>query len=431
MDRLLDGSLGISNLHRLQENLVKIGRQDNHILLGSEACHCPTTGYAGGAINVYWDRAERYAHTILADLAAGSQGWVEWNLILDGIGGPNHLGNLCEATVLAVPHRARDAAAHTVPHLPDFEHSKPFGNTITGDNRTREELNALGFLAKYLDLGVAVQPIYYYMGHISRHVRPGSVSVPGLVEQNLGRGEIFKTPTQSVAGGGENDLAREGIELLLWPCEGSTRQFFEWNADFTKHISVRGHDWLGSPTKSCIGNEVDPDMLGLRLGSCHRKRGSPGEFDAVPIEGDPHGRYTVRLLNHPEHRDRLCLAIRELKNGGGSYGPRGGAQLALTNDCENDESAKWKLDMVAGTASSLYFNDESDSDDSSNKEVCMTTGWPFLQMGAFLTPNGDAAKTVVILNEAKDSANYALKSDENVLLTGSIPPRSIQTVLLD
>ena len=428
MDRLLDGSLGISNLHRLQENLVKIGRQQDHILLGSEACHCPTTGYAGGDINIYWDRAERYAHTILSDLAAGSRGWVEWNLILDAIGGPNHLGNLCESTLLAVPHRALDAAAHSVLPLPEFEHSKPFGDVVTGDNRTREELNALGFLAKYLDLGVAVQPMFYYMGHISRHVRPGSISVPGLVQQNLGQGEIFKTTEQSVAGGGENDLARDGIELLLWPCEGSTRQIFEWNRDLLKHVLVRGHDWLGAPTKSCIGNQVDPDMLGLRLGSCDPKLGSPGEFEAIPIPDDEHGRYMVRLLNHPKFNDKLCLGVRKLKNGGGSYGPRGGAQVALTHNCKNDESTRWKIDMVAGTMSSLYFqNNETET----NNEVCMTTGWPFLQMGAFLTPNGDAAKTVVILNEAKDSANYALKNDNSVLLTGSIPPRSIQTVLLN
>jgi len=426
MDRLLDGALGISNLHRLQENLAIIGRQTDHILLGSESCHCPTTGYAGGDIDVYWDRAERYAHTILADLAAGSQGWVEWNLILDGIGGPNHLGNLCESTILSVPHRALDAAAGTVSPLPDFEHTKPFGNTITGDNRTREELNALGFLAKYLDVGVAVQPIYYYMGHISRHVRPGSVSVPGLVQQNLGSGEIFKTSAQVVAGGGENDLARTGIEILLWPCEGSTRQHFQY-ADFSKHISVKGHDWLGAPTRSCFMREIDPDFLGLRLGECEPNEWgeiAAGEFDTVPIEGDPEGRYTVRLLNHPKKGGKLCLGIRELKNNGGSYGPMGGAQVTLT-DCDA-ESAKWKLDLVTGRASSLYF-----ADLTADNEVCMTTGWPFLQMGAFLSPNGDAAKTVVILNEAKDSANYALKDDDNVLITGSIPPRSIQTLLLD
>jgi glucosylceramidase len=423
MDRLLDGALGTANLHRYRESLTEIGLggSDQHILLGTEACHCPTTGYAGGDINIYWDRAERYAHTVLADLAAGSQGWIEWNLVLDSIGGPNHLGNVCDAPILAVPHRALDASGDLAP-LPDFEGSSPMGGRILGDERTREELNALGFQAKYLDLGIAVQPLFYYMGHISRYVRPGSRSVPALVLQGFGNGDTFRPVGSTVAGGGQNDLARDGIELLLWPCEGSTRQQFKWNYDESQHIVVFGHDWLGNQTKSCIGRAVDKDFMGMRLTTCSPS--TAGKFEVMPIADDDRGRFMVRLLNHPTHKGTLCLTILELKNGGGSYGPLGGAQVAL-GDCSHP-SAKWTLDFEAGEASSIYF-----ADDANDNEVCITTGWPFLQMGAFLTPQGSSAKTVVILNEAKNSANYALQDDGIVLLTGSIPPRSIQTILLD
>ncbi len=89
-------------MHRFMSMLKYQNVSEDHLILGSEACHCPTTGYYGGDINVAWARAERYAHTILADLAAGSNGWVEWNLVLDSIGGPNHLGNLCDSPLLAV-----------------------------------------------------------------------------------------------------------------------------------------------------------------------------------------------------------------------------------------------------------------------------------------------------------------------------------------
>jgi glucosylceramidase len=81
MDRLLDGAVGSPNMHRLQSDLTKMKVKDDHIILGSEACHCPSTGYAGGDLTVAWARAQRYAHTILADLSAGSNGWVEWNLM--------------------------------------------------------------------------------------------------------------------------------------------------------------------------------------------------------------------------------------------------------------------------------------------------------------------------------------------------------------
>lgn len=425
MDRLLDGALGTPNLHRFQENLAALDLDANsHFVLGTEACHCPTTGYAGGDISLYWSRAERYAHTILADLAAGSQGWVEWNLVLDGIGGPNHLGNVCDAPVLAVPHRALNAENQDISPLPDFEMTKPMGGQIIGDGRTREELNALGFPAKYLDLGIAVQPMYYYMGHISRHVRPGSMAVPAIVLSSLGNGDIFRPVESNVAGGGQNDLARDGIELLLWPCEGSTRQQFKWNYDESQHIVVFGHDWLGNQTKSCIGRAVDEDFMGMRLTTCTQK--TAGKFEVMPVADDDQGRYMIRLLNHPTKNDNLCLTILKLKNGGGAYGPMGGGQVAL-GDCSHP-SAKWSLDLAAGEASSTYFaKDASDNNDA----VCITTGWPFLQVGAFLTPNGSAPKTVVVLNEAKNSANYAIRDGDMIILTGSIPPRSIQTILLE
>ena len=90
---------------------------------------------------------------------------------LDAIGGPNHLGNMCDAPLLAVPYRA--GGKRNVSSLPSFEHSYyPFG-PVVGDGQTIEELNAKGMPAEYLDRGVVVQPMFFYMGHISRHVRPG------------------------------------------------------------------------------------------------------------------------------------------------------------------------------------------------------------------------------------------------------------------
>ena len=89
---------------------------------------------------------------------------------LDAMGGPNHLGNLCDSPLLAVPNRARNANEEEISEKTQWElATSPFG-PIIGDGRTREELNALGFKAEFLDVGVVVQPMYYYMGHISRHV---------------------------------------------------------------------------------------------------------------------------------------------------------------------------------------------------------------------------------------------------------------------
>lgn len=88
--------------------------------------------------------------------------------------------------------------------------------------------------------------------------------------------------------------------------------------------------------------------------------------------------------------------------------------------------AEWIYTEETGEVSSAFF-----CDIEGGGEVCLTTGWPFLQVGAFDTPNSDSEKTVVILNEAGQAANYALKDGANVILTASIPAHSIQTISLN
>jgi len=332
---------------------------------------------------------------------------------LDSIGGPNHLGNLCDTTILAVPHRAVNGS-HIPPTL-DFEHtnaSARFGTNI-GDSRTPEELNALGFLAKHLSVGLAVQPMYYYMGHISRYVRPGSRAIRGIVNSATKGHRTFRSNGQVVAGGGMNDLARVGIEVTGWPCEGSTRQQFVLNK--AKQLSVSGHDWLGTPTLSCIAAAPDDSFLGLTLVECNHKAAT---FDLIPA--DEPDKVLFRQINTPAARTDVCLVLKPLQNGGGANGPIGGAQVSL-GLC-NTTAAEWSYSDESGEVISHHFPEG---------EVCMTTGWPFLQMGAFSTPKGESDKTVVLLNEARDAANYVLYNGDEVILSGSIPPRSIQTVLID
>lgn len=48
-----------------------------------------------------WEIGERYGHSILQDLNHWTAGWVDWNLLLDQRGGPNHKGNYCSAPLMA------------------------------------------------------------------------------------------------------------------------------------------------------------------------------------------------------------------------------------------------------------------------------------------------------------------------------------------
>ncbi|WP_080801480.1 glycoside hydrolase family 30 protein [Arabiibacter massiliensis] len=73
-------------------------------------------------------KAEQYAHALIGHLEAGAQGFIDWNLLLDERGGPNHVGNFCEA-----------------PLMYDREAQK-----------------------------LLVNRSFYYLGHVSRFVRPGA-----------------------------------------------------------------------------------------------------------------------------------------------------------------------------------------------------------------------------------------------------------------
>lgn len=229
---------------------------------------------------------------------------------------------MCDAPILAVPYRV--GGEHNITVLPTFENADfPFG-PVVGDTRTREELDAMGFPAAYLDKGIVVQPMFYYMGHISRHVRPGSRAVHAIVDQSKGsasRTFLKSVNNDTIVGGGINKLARAGIEITLWPCEGSTRQ--QWTFNDVGQIEVFGHDWLGKPTRSCMGSSIDPSFKGLLLSPCDYTAG------IFRVENSTNATVQIFIENSPGLEGDNCLVAQPLQNNGGAYGPRGGAQLII------------------------------------------------------------------------------------------------------
>ncbi len=63
-------------------------------LLFTEGC------MEGGAKPGSWAPGERYARNIIGDLRNHVSGWIDWNIALDLQGGPNHVGNFCDAPIL-------------------------------------------------------------------------------------------------------------------------------------------------------------------------------------------------------------------------------------------------------------------------------------------------------------------------------------------
>ena len=65
-------------------------------LIFSEGCDY----YSAGDPWAERPHAEHYAHEVIGDFEAGANAIVDWNILLDAQGGPNHVGNFCDAPIM-------------------------------------------------------------------------------------------------------------------------------------------------------------------------------------------------------------------------------------------------------------------------------------------------------------------------------------------
>lgn len=65
-------------------------------LMHSEGCVEYSRYGAGNEV----EHAEKYAHDIIGDMNAGTNSFIDWNIVLDEKGGPNHVFNYCGAPIM-------------------------------------------------------------------------------------------------------------------------------------------------------------------------------------------------------------------------------------------------------------------------------------------------------------------------------------------
>ncbi len=77
------------------ENVGKVHdlHPDKHILF-TEGC------IEGGVQLGKLETGERYARNMIGDFRNFCEGYLDWNLVLNEIGGPNHVGNYCDALII-------------------------------------------------------------------------------------------------------------------------------------------------------------------------------------------------------------------------------------------------------------------------------------------------------------------------------------------
>jgi glucosylceramidase len=77
------------------ENLSKVHElaPDKHILF--------TEGTIEGGVQLgAFESGERYARNMIGDFSNYCEGYIDWNLMLNEEGGPNHVGNFCDAPII-------------------------------------------------------------------------------------------------------------------------------------------------------------------------------------------------------------------------------------------------------------------------------------------------------------------------------------------
>lgn len=118
---------------------------DKHILF-TEGCQ------EGGVHLGSWLTGERYGRNMIGDFSNWCEGYLDWNLVLDETGGPNHVNNLCDAPIIA--------------------------NTKTNE--------------------LHINSSYYYIGHFSKYVQPHALRVGCTIDESAIIGTSFINPDNSV-----------------------------------------------------------------------------------------------------------------------------------------------------------------------------------------------------------------------------------------
>ena len=110
-----------------------------------------------------WKHGEIYGHNMINDFNNYTEGWIDWNLVLDEKGGPNYVGNYCEAPIML--------------------------NTETNE--------------------VIYNISYYYIGHFSKYIKPGAKRILCLNDSDKGIYSVaYKNPNGQIIVVVQNELSK-------------------------------------------------------------------------------------------------------------------------------------------------------------------------------------------------------------------------------
>lgn len=113
----------------------------NKKLLLSEAC----IEYRKFDAGDYLNNAQKYAHDIIGNLNEGMETFLDWNLVLDEVGGPNHVGNFCDAPYQFDTKKKELKESCILSYLWHFSHFLQPGAVRIGMTRYTDKIEVTAF----------------------------------------------------------------------------------------------------------------------------------------------------------------------------------------------------------------------------------------------------------------------------------------------
>jgi len=118
----------------------------------------------GGPHPYIYETGERYSRNIIGDFSNWCEAFIDWNITLDEIGGPNHVGNYCDAPIL----------------------SDTINDKLIFNNS------------------------FYHIAHFSKHIIPGAYHIKSTQSMDIVKQIAFKNPDNSIVlvvlNDGEKDM---------------------------------------------------------------------------------------------------------------------------------------------------------------------------------------------------------------------------------
>ena len=336
------------------------------LLLATEGCSCPGVEVGN------WLRAERLAHDVMFDLQNHAQGWVDWNLLVNHEGGPNHLGNLCDAAL------------------------------VTNEDFT----------------DIVVQPKFYYLAHFSKFVPPGAVRIKSTAVGNF----HFAAVDPNI---------QAGVEVGMYGCERSVRQAWSFGAE-VKTSAAQGRvlqlasaaltmdQSYDGTVRLCVARSNRLPRTALRLADCT----------------DPAADFPTLVLNPlgqmVDTNTSLCLSfIGDVREPGALLELATCEVVPSESPTEPVHGAS----TVRAADHQLFALSSSTGEITApnvDPTLCLTAGWPFLNAVAFKIPPTEKDKplttSVVVMNEAAIDSPLVI-ANKGKYLGLSIAARAMQTLL--